>query len=123
MNKRPIAVTIIAFVYILTGVIGAAYHLTGFKLQLPFRYDIVWAGITNLIAILCGAYMLRGHNWARWLALAWIAFHVTLSAFNTLTELAIHSLFFVILAFFLFRPASTRYFQGGKAKEVHGEAK
>jgi len=118
MNKRPIAVTVIAIVYILTGVIGAAYHLRGFKLQPPFQYDIVWAEITNLVAILCGAYMLRGHNWARWLALAWIGFHVILSAFRTLTELAIHSLFFVILAFLLFRPTSTRYFQRGKAKEA-----
>ena len=120
MNKRPIAVTVIAFVYILTGVIGATYHLRGFKLQPPFQYDIVWAAITNLVAILCGAYMLRRHNWARWLALAWIGFHVILSAFHTLTELAIHSLFFGILAFLLLCPASTRYFQGGKAG---GEAK
>jgi hypothetical protein len=118
MNKRPIAVTVIAFVYILTGVIGATYHLRGFKLHLPFQYDIVWAEITSLVAILCGAYMLRGHNWARWLALAWIGFHVILSAFHTLTELAIHSLFFGILAFLLFRPASTHFFQGGKAKEA-----
>jgi len=120
MNKRPISVTVIAFVYALTGVIGATYHLRGFKLQFPFQYDIVWAEITNLVAILCGAYMLRGHNWARWLALAWIGFHVILSAFHALAELAIHSLFFGILAFLLFRPASTRYFQGGKAG---GEAK
>ena len=53
-----------------------------------------------------------------WLALAWIGFHVILSAFHTLTELAIHSLFFGILAFLLFRPASTHFFQGGKAKEA-----
>ena len=26
--------------------------------------------------------MLRSHNWARWFALAWIAFHVILSAYR-----------------------------------------
>ena len=36
------------------------------------------------LAIVCGVFLLRGHNWARWLALAWIAFHVVLSAFHAI---------------------------------------
>lgn len=112
MNKRPLAVTIIAFVYILTGAVGAVYHLIGFKVQHPFQYDILWIEIISLIAILCGVYLLRGHNWARWLALAWMAFHVILSAFHTLPELAIHSLFCAIVLYFLFFfPVATRYFR------------
>ncbi len=58
--------------------------------------------------------MLRGHNWARWLALAWIAFHVVLSAFHALAELAVHSLFCAIMAYFLFRPAANGYFRAGR---------
>ena len=114
MNKRPLAVTIIGFVYIATGAIGATYHLIAFKVQHPFQYDIVWVELVNLVAILCGACMLRGRNWARWLALAWIAFHVVLSAFHTLPELAIHSLFLAILVYFLFRRPATHYFRAGR---------
>ncbi|PYT11036.1 MAG: hypothetical protein DMG59_27485 [Acidobacteria bacterium] len=97
------------------GAIGFAYHLTEFKAQHPFQYDIIWVGLVRLIAIVCGVYMLRGHNWARWLALAWIVYHVILSAFHMLSELAIHILFCAILAYFLFRPTATRYFRAAGA--------
>jgi hypothetical protein len=116
MNKRPIAVTIVGLLYVLVGVGGGVFHLIGFKLQRPLQSDIIWAEVTELVAILCGVYMLRGHNWARWLAMAWIAFHVFLSAFGTLSEVAIHGLFFVILAYLLFRPTSGRYFRAAPAK-------
>jgi hypothetical protein len=56
--------------------------------------------------------MLRGHNWARWLALAWIGCHVILSAFHSVFEVAVHGLLFAAIAYFLFRPRATRYFRG-----------
>ncbi len=111
MNKRPLSVTSIGCVYIATGAIGFAYHFTEFKARHPVPYDIVWVELLRLIAMVCGVYMLRGHNWARWLALAWIAYHVILSAFHTLSELAIHGLICAILAYLLFRPTATRYFR------------
>ena len=52
MSKRPLAVTIISLVYIVTGAIGATYHLVDFKVQHPFQYDIVWVELVNLVAIL-----------------------------------------------------------------------
>ena len=112
MNQRPLPVTIIGCLYIVMGAIGFAYHFTEFKVRHPFPYDIVWVELLRLIAVVCGGYVLRGHNWARWLALAWIAYHVVLSAFHTLSELAIHSLFCAILAYFLLRPTAARYFRG-----------
>ena len=48
--------------------------------------------------------MLRGRNWARWGALAWMLFHVILSAFHALHEFAIHAVFLAIMARLLFRP-------------------
>ncbi len=116
MNKRPLAVTIVGLLYILVGVVGGVYHLIGLKMQQPFPYDILWAEFAELVAILCGVYMLLGHNWARWLAMAWIAFHVFLSAFGALQEMAIHGLFFVILAYLLFRSTTGRYFRAATAK-------
>jgi hypothetical protein len=114
MNTRPLSVTIIGCVYIVVGVIGFAYHFTELKAQHPVQYDLAWVELLRLMAMVCGVYMLRGHNWARWAALAWIAYHVILSAFHTFSELAIHSLLCAILACFLFHPAATRYFRAAR---------
>jgi hypothetical protein len=110
-NRRPLSVTIIAWIYLTMGVVGFVYHLARQRSLHPFPYDVLWVELIFLAAIASGAFMLRGHNWARWLALAWIAFHVVLSVFHNLPELAIHSLFCAAVAFFLFRSAATRYFR------------
>lgn len=113
MTQRPLSVTVIGCLYIAMGAIGFAYHFTEFKTR-PFQYDFAWVELLRLMAIACGVYVLRGYSWARWLALAWIGYHVILSAFHTLPELAIHTLFCAVLAYFLFRPTASRYFSGDK---------
>ena len=107
--KRPVSVTILACVYLAVGAIGFAAH---FRELVTWQQDAVWVELTELAAILCGALLLRGQNWARWLTLAWIAFHVVLSMFHPLRELAIHGLFFAVIAWILFRSESGRYFRG-----------
>lgn len=111
MNKRPLAVTVIGCVYIVMGAIGFAYHFTEFEAQHPFQNDFVWVELVRLIAIVCGVYMLRGSNWARWLALVWIAYHVVLSGFHSWFELVVHALLCAAFAHFLFRPQATQYFR------------
>jgi len=111
MNKRPLSVTIIGCIFIAVGAGSGALHAAEVKAWRPFPYDILLVELVNLIAIVCGAYMLRGHNWARWLALAWMAFHVILGISRGLVPSAIHSLFLVILAYFLLRPTAARYFR------------
>ena len=59
--------------------------------------------------------MLRGHNWARWLAVAWIAFHVILSAFHSVQEAAFHALLCAVIIWSLFRAGSAGYFRGIKS--------
>ena len=107
-NQRPVSILILACVYLAVGGIGFVYHFRAL-----WQPDGIWIELTEFLAILCGAFMLRGHNWARWLAVAWIAFHVVLSAFHAFRELAIHSLLFAIIVWCLFRPAAGRYFRGG----------
>jgi membrane protein implicated in regulation of membrane protease activity len=60
--------------------------------------------------------MLRGSNWARWLAIAWLAYHVVLSAFHGWQETIVHFLFFAGVAYLLFRPNASAYF--GRSKKV-----
>jgi hypothetical protein len=108
MNKtsRPVTVLIVAGLYILMGAIGFAYH---FRELMAFQQQSVWIELVRLLAILCGTFMLRGRNWARWLALVWMAFHVAIS-FPELGQVAFHSRFFVAIAWLLFRPDAVQYF-------------
>ena len=110
MNKRPLSVTVISCFFAAAGAVGIAYHLTEFKTLSPFPYDVLWVCLVRLLAVIGGVFMLRGHNWARWLTLAWIAYHVILSYFHSVQEVLIHALLLAVFAFFLFRPTATAYF-------------
>lgn len=113
-NKRPFSVTVIGCIFIAAGVIGFAYHVTEFKR--PFEQGIVWVCFLRLLAILGGVFVLRGNNWARWLLLGWIAYHVILSALHSLSELVVHGLLFAVVAYVLLRPKASSYFRGARAK-------
>ena len=110
-NKRPLSVTLIGCLYIVTGAIGFLYHVPEFSAANPFRFDVLGIETIRLLAILSGAFILRRRNWARWLAIAWIAFHVILSLLHDLPQFAIHAIFFAVTAWVLLRPAATRYFR------------
>src|SRR6266571_6427856 len=118
MNERPRSITVISWLFVAAGAIGLAYHATEFKVDRPFQYDVVWVCLVRLLAILCGVFMLRGSNWARWLLLVWIAYHVILSAFHSLSELVMHILLFAVVAYFLFRPRASAYFRGTRNGNV-----
>jgi hypothetical protein len=110
-NKRPLAVTILACLYLTVGALGFVFH---FKDSLAHPSDGIWIELTEFLAIICGAFLLRGQNWARWLALAWMAFHVFLSA--DVRQVAVHGLFLAVIAWLLFRPEARRYFRGARAE-------
>ena len=107
-NERPLSVNTLACLYLVVGTVGFVYHFSEF---LAFRYDSVEVELTEVLAIVSGAFMLRGRNWARWLALAWIASHVVLSAFHTAREFGLHILLFATIAWILFRPDAAAYFR------------
>jgi hypothetical protein len=111
MNKRPLAVTIIACIYIGVGTVGFVYHFLPILVRRACHYDDILVEFSEFVAIVCGAFLLRGHNWARWLALAWIAFHVGISFFESLQKVVIHGLILLLIAYFLFRPEARAYFR------------
>jgi hypothetical protein len=116
MNKRPRSITIISWIFLAAGVVGLAYHATEFKAQHPLDYDLVLVCFVRLLAIVSGVFMLRGSNWARWLLLAWLAYHVILSGFHTPFELVVHGVLLAVVAYFLFRPQASAYFRGARAE-------
>jgi hypothetical protein len=66
--------------------------------------------LSRLASIVSGLFMLRGFNWARWLLVAWIVFHIVISALHSLFQLLIHVVIFSVILFFLFRPRASAYF-------------
>ncbi len=115
MNKRPVSVTVISWLFIAAGTIGLVFHALDFKAGAPFQYELVWVLLLRLLAIVCGLFLLRGSNWARWVLLAWITYHVILSAFHNLPELAVHTLLLLVVAYFLLRPPAAAYFRNARA--------
>jgi hypothetical protein len=113
LGKRPVSVLILSCLYIAVGTIGFAYHFPG---PTAFHYEDVWIELTELLAFVAGVFMLQGHNWARWLALAWMAFHVAIS-FPVLRQIGIHSLFLAVIAWLLFQPKAGQYFASNRYGE------
>lgn len=109
-SKRPVSVLILACLYIAVGAIGFVFHFPELMASHP---DAVGIELTELLAIVAGAFMLVGHNWARWLGVAWMALHVAIS-FPDLRQIAMHSLFLVLIGWLLFRPDAGRYFTSRK---------
>jgi hypothetical protein len=109
-KKRPISITILSWLYIVVGVLSTAEHFVEFRAQRPVLNEVVWITVLGAAAIVAGVFMLRGRNWARWLALAWMAAHVVISALHMMHGLVIHSVVFVLIAYLLFRREAREYF-------------
>lgn len=107
-NKRPLSVTLLGCAYLAVGAGGMLAHFPGFH---SWRYDDLLVEFTELLALLGGALILTGKSRARWLAVAWMAFHVILSAFHSAPETALHGFFLALIVWVLFRPAAARYFR------------
>lgn len=109
LNKRPISVTGVAWLFIAVGTVTFIYHAPGL---LRPHWDDFAVESTELLALIAGVFMLRRQNWARWLALAWMAFHVALSAFPPFHGLVVHVLIFGGITWILLRSDAAEYFRG-----------
>ena len=111
--RRPIAVLLVSCLYVSVGAIG---FLVNFPKLMALQQDWLWIEMTELLAVFAGVFMFRGRNWARWLALVWMAFHVAIS-FPVIREIVNHSIILVLIAWVLFLPDTRRFF---KPLKVHG---
>jgi ABC-type branched-subunit amino acid transport system permease subunit len=109
--KRPLAITLISWVFILAGGVGIVYHFDEVNLTDPFANDAVWLMLLRTLAILGGILTLRGSNVGRWLLVFWIAYHVGISFFHPLSEFVIHLIFFVLTVVVLFLPKWAVFFR------------
>ena len=110
--KRPLPVTILGCLFIVAGLAGVVYHLS----ESPLDRWIVLISIVRIIAVGGGVFLLMGHNWARWLILAWLAFHVVVSAFHSLSESIAHVVLLIVVGYCLLRPPASKYFQSAPSE-------
>ncbi len=108
MKKRPIPIIIVSVLFILVGCIGFAYHVKELSGK---PYETIWVLFVEILAVACGVLLLFKINWARWLAIAWLLYHVIISAFNSTSEMIAHIVFLVVVSVLLFLPASSTYFK------------
>ena len=115
MTRRPISITIIACLLLLVGVAGSVFHFRELGPHEAFRGVNIWIFVVEFVAIVCGTFLLQGRNWARWLAMAWIAFHVVISFFDSGRKVATHVVSLLLFAYFLFRSEANAYFRHHEA--------
>ena len=105
--KRPFQVTMLGWLFIAVGILTTIYHLLKSSLD-RWTVPILLVGI---IAIVAGVFLLRGARWARWLVLAWLAFHVVVSALNSVSDAMPHVVLLLVVGYFLLGPPTSKYFQ------------
>ncbi|HEV7398006.1 MAG TPA: hypothetical protein VGN86_15955 [Pyrinomonadaceae bacterium] len=120
MSKRPLSVLLLGWLFVIAGTVGLIYHSRELIHELFPRAGVIDSrevieliGITlgRVLGILAGVGLIYGRNWARWLCLAWIGFHVVISIWHSTFQVVFHAVFFVVIAFILFRRPATEYFQ------------
>src|SRR5580704_15642529 len=105
--QRPFQVTFLGWIFIVVGIVSTAYHLWKGSLD-RWTLPVVLVGT---IAIVAGVFLLRGARWSRWLTLAWLAFHVVVSALYSLSAALPHVALLLVVAYFLLGPPASKYFQ------------
>jgi hypothetical protein len=104
--KRPFGITFLGWLFMAVGLIGVAYHVKdGFD-----RWTILIVAV-RAIAIVGGIFLLKGRNWARWLLLAWAAFHVFVGALHSPSNAIAHFVLLGVIAYFLLTPPASGYFR------------
>jgi hypothetical protein len=104
MKATP-TVFAIAMLYIAVGAVGFVTHFPR-----HWQAEDLLIEVTELVAITCGVFLMRRKNWARWLALAWMALHVAISI-PVIAQVVIHLSLFTVIAWALFRSSSQSYFR------------
>jgi hypothetical protein len=112
MSPRPISITIISWLFIAVGVISIGADLlpliginisTGpSDFQTLGFFELSLMIFVRLLALVCGVFMLYGFNWARWLLIAWMGFHIVISIMDSPVKLIIHIILYTFLNNFIF---------------------
>jgi hypothetical protein len=118
---RPRSVTVISWVFILIGGIalltsmlpklpGGEQQAAEFKAQHPFLHAFLFFEL--ILAVVCGAGMLRGWNWARWVLVLFFGYNIIGNLIRGPLLSLFPGLLFGLGVFLLFRPQASAFFRG-----------
>lgn len=96
---------VIGWLFVAIGASGLVYGMWNLH---PLN-DFLWATGSRLVALAGGVLLLRGVPWAKWVLVAWLAFHVVLGAMHSTERFAVHAVLMAVICFFLFRPRATAH--------------
>jgi hypothetical protein len=116
VKQRPLSITIISWLFIVFGAIALAAGLLPLArmngAQLITDLEKHWmVHLSRGAQIVSGVFMLYGYNWARWLLVVWLTFHVIVGALHSPLHLVTHALLFLVGLFFLFRRNASAFFR------------
>lgn len=131
MKKRPISVTVISWILIVTSsltLITTLFTLNNpmvrdfmgkSMLPIEIQFILIFVGVT--VTLVSGIAMLKGLYWSRLLYAAWgvIGYTIQLVTSPMKTSLIPGFIVFAIMIVFLFRPKANDYFS---IKETPGDA-
>ena len=110
--KRPFSTAFLGWLFIVVGLAALCYHLIRDRLD----FWMIPIALLEMTAIAAGIYLLKGRNWARWLVLIWLAFHVVGRALDSLSSSVPHLLLLIAVGYFLFTPPDSSYFESAPSK-------
>jgi hypothetical protein len=122
---RPPSITAIGWLFIAVGAGGilkdlwplltsdATQQLARLKAEGLSELGPAWT--SRVLAAIGGVGLLSGRNWARWLLVTWMAFHIVLSVLHSMEEVLVHAAIFAPILHLLFRRRSDPYFRAGNS--------
>jgi len=111
MKKPPVPVLIVSVLFILVGCAGFAYHVKEILNSSNNLYETIWVLFLRIVALVCGLLLLFRINWARWLAIIWLIYHVIIGGLNSTSQMIVHIVFLILVSVLLFLPVSSAYFK------------
>ena len=109
---RPWPVVAVGSLFVLAGIVGFIYHALRLREPGPVDSELYLVLFIRVLALVAGVFLFRGASWARWLAMAWMAYHIGLSAFESSVQgVAVHFALLVVIGYLLLRPDSSAYFR------------
>ena len=118
-RTRPWPVTAVGTLFVLAGIIGFVFHAMSLRTPGPVDRELYLVLFIRVLALVAGVFLFRGASWARWLAMAWMVYHIGLSAIESSVQgVAVHFALLVIIGYLLLRSDSAAYFRGAPDPDV-----
>ena len=106
---RPLILTLLGWMLIALGAIEFVDRAA--KIRWPQLAGDLGVALFELLILACGLFLLRAKAWARWLAVAWIGFHVAVGARHSVLMGVLHGTIFLLFVWLLFRPEVNAWFR------------